>query len=173
LLKPALRGVPLGIDKHKVMAIVASNDILFGLRGRVGDFVFRRVYGKTVVSRRPGKQDPAKQSEGRKKTRSDFKEAVAWATSVLRDPLQKAYYKQRAREWNLTNAYIAAIKDHMRNPAVKQERKAISAPAGKPEVSLHETRVRILKSIGKKCAGLEHTCKRSMVNAQMLMTEQG
>jgi hypothetical protein len=101
------------------------------------------VYGKTVVSRRPGKQDPAKQSEARKKTRSNFKEASAWAKSVLRDPQRKEYYKQRAREWDLTNAYIAAIKDYIRNPVVTKH-KALTVSLAKKNVLLHETRAEII-----------------------------
>jgi hypothetical protein len=98
------------------MAVIPEDDDLrYGLRGKWGDVVFRRVYGKTVMSRKPGKQDPAKQSEARKKVRSTFKDAAAWAVQVRRDPEKKAYYNQLAREWGLTNGYIAAIKDYMRN----------------------------------------------------------
>jgi hypothetical protein len=100
------------------MATVVDNDILLGLRGRFGDMVFRSMNGKTMVSRKPGKQDPQKQSEARKKTRSNFKEASAWAVAVRRDPQVKEYYQQLAREWGLTNGYIAAIRDYMMSPEV-------------------------------------------------------
>lgn len=103
------------------MAIVAENDMLFGLRGRVGALVFRHVHGKTVVSRRPVRQDPQKQTAAQKQTRSVFKEAAAWAKRILDDPQQRKYYTQCAKEWQLTNAYIAAVKDYMRNPALRKE----------------------------------------------------
>jgi hypothetical protein len=108
------------------MAIIAEDDdVRLGLRGQWGDVVFRRVYGKTVMSRKPGKQDPTKQSEARKKTRSKFKEAAAWAMMIRRDPETKAYYQQLAKQWGLTNDYIAAIRDYMRNPAIAMQHNAV------------------------------------------------
>jgi hypothetical protein len=78
-----------------------------------------------VMSRKPGKQDPTKQSEARKKTRSKFKEAAAWATMIRRDPEKKAYYQQLAKQWGLTNDYIAAIRDYMLNPAIAMQYSAV------------------------------------------------
>jgi hypothetical protein len=101
------------------MAIISEDDDLFyGLRGKWGDWVFRRVYGKTIRSRRPRKQDPAQQSEGRKNARSKFKRASTYAMEVRQDPEKKAYYTKMAKEWGLTNDYIAAIRDYMRNPDI-------------------------------------------------------
>lgn len=108
------------------MAIISDyDDFRLGLRGRWGDMVFRRVYGKTVMSRKPGKQDPAKQSEARKKTRSKFKEAAAWAMMIRRDPEKKAWYQHLAKQWDLPNDYIAAVRDYLRNPAIAMQYNAV------------------------------------------------
>jgi hypothetical protein len=125
------------------MAIIPDDDdVRRGLRGKWGDMVFRRVYGKTVMSRKPGKQDPAKQSEARKKTRSKFKEAAAWAMMIRRDPEKKAWYQHLAKQCDLPNDYIAAIRDYMRNPAIAMQYKpvvddsCVEQPAGKRTSSL-------------------------------------
>jgi hypothetical protein len=109
------------------MAIIREDDDLrSGLRGRCGDMVFRRVYGKTVMSRRPGKQNPAKETDAQKKTRSVFNEAAAWAMVIRRDPERKAYYQQLAKQWDFPNDYVAAIRDYMRNAAIATQ---YNAPA--------------------------------------------
>lgn len=100
------------------MAIVSNNDITFGLRGQIGDFfVFRYMRGKTIASRAPRKPDPRKQSAAQRQTRLTFREASGWAVQTLRDPAQKAYYAQRAKELALPNAYTAALQEYMRRKA--------------------------------------------------------
>lgn len=103
------------------MAILSPDDLFYGTRGRVGDLVFRRVNGKTVMSRRPRKPDAAKQSDAQKKTRSKFQLATIWAKTILADPEQKARYSELAKQWGLTNARIAAIKDYMKHVEAKEE----------------------------------------------------
>lgn len=89
--------------------------------------VFRCVNGKTVMSRRPRKPDPSKQSKSQKQTRSQFKLATAWAKQILSVPEEKAYYSQLAKQWGLSNARIAAIKDFMRNKSIRRQFIGIAA----------------------------------------------
>ena len=97
------------------MAIVFNNDLTLGLRGRVGKtFVFRSVGGRTIVSHAPCKPDPQKQSAAQRQTRIRFKEAAAWAVRTLMSAEKKLYYQRRARLLELPNAYIAAVRDYMR-----------------------------------------------------------
>jgi hypothetical protein len=102
------------------MAIVFDNPLTLGLRGRFGELmVFRVVRGKTVVSHAPKKPAKSKETVEQRLTRTTFKEASRLAKNAMLDPEKKAYYKERAKEWNLTNAYTAAVKDFMSNKMEK------------------------------------------------------
>lgn len=98
------------------MARVSDNMLTMGLRGKLGpQFVFRRINGKTYASRAPRKPDKSKETVAQRNTRSKFREASHWAKCVLVDPEKRKYYLQKAKEWGLTNAYTAAIREYMRN----------------------------------------------------------
>jgi hypothetical protein len=98
------------------MAIVSDNLVTSGLRGKFGQsFVFRKLRGKTVVSHAPGQQDRSKETTAQRATRTAFADASRWAKAVLLDPEKKTYYQQRAKAWNLPNAYTAAIREYMQS----------------------------------------------------------
>lgn len=98
------------------MAKLSDNDLTTGLRGMVGkQLVFRRVGGKTIVSRAPRKPNKQKETASQRKTRRTFSDASRWAQMIILDRSKREYYRKRAREWNLTNAYTAAVKDFMRS----------------------------------------------------------
>lgn len=106
------------------MATVSGNMLTSGIRGKIGDmFVFRQIGGKTFVSRSPRKPDRRRESAAQRNTRTTFKDASRWAKSLLCVPEKKAYYKKRAQEWKLTNAYTAAIKDYMMSAQSKTIKK--------------------------------------------------
>lgn len=114
------------------MARVFGNILTAGLRGKIGDMlVFRVIRGKTFVSRAPGKPDKRKETVAQRNTRTTFRLASHWAKSTLRDPEKKKYYQQRAKDWDLTNAYTAAIKDYMRNASARtvHDQDASESPA--------------------------------------------
>ncbi len=109
------------------MAQVFNNVLTSGLRGRIGkQLVFRVVNGATIVSRAPAKPDRAKETEAQRKTRTTFRAATQWAKAQLTIPGRRDYYIQLAREWNLTNAYTAAIKDYMCNGRMRERGKSVS-----------------------------------------------
>ena len=111
------------------MAIVANNDLTRGLRGRVGNWlVFRVVRGKTIASRAPRKPDPRKQSAAQRLTRSTFREASAWAVRILLDPAKKQYYADIAKAQALPNAYTAAVREYMREVAVRRMKDRLGCP---------------------------------------------
>jgi hypothetical protein len=117
------------------MAIVDDNDLTRGLRGRFAkSFVFRSLRGKTIASHAPRKPDPRKQSAAQRQTRTSFREAAAWAMHTLGDPKQKKFYRDRATELGLPCAYIAAVRDYMRNSIKTEERKStpINLSVNKP-----------------------------------------
>ena len=47
-------------------------------------------------------------------TRDTFRDAVAYAKAVLKDPVQKAYYEKKKKQLGLNSVYQAAITDYMR-----------------------------------------------------------
>lgn len=100
------------------MAIVKSNDIIEGISGKLGNYVFKQVRGKTTICPCPPK--PTTQSESQKGTRDRFRKASAWAKNILLDGDQKAYYQKKARKLKLPNAYTAAIADYMRSAKITQ-----------------------------------------------------
>jgi hypothetical protein len=104
------------------MALVTNNDLTLGLRGKMGEFVYRRINGKTFSSRAPRKPDKSKETVRQRQTRNNFRDASAWAKRVLLDPEQKAFYTLQAHALELPNAYTAAIKAFMaanKKPAIR------------------------------------------------------
>ena len=100
------------------MAIVNTNNMIDGISGMVGDYVFKQVRGKTIMCSRPPK--PVTQSNQQRENRDRFRKASQWAKTILLEPDKKAYYQKKARKLDLPNAYTAAIADYMRNAVVKQ-----------------------------------------------------
>jgi hypothetical protein len=90
------------------------NDITSGLRGKFGEyFVFRIMRGKTFVSRRGRKPGKGTETVAQRSTRDTFRRASAWAKEILLVPQQKEYFRERAKQLNLPNAYTAAVKEFM------------------------------------------------------------
>jgi hypothetical protein len=95
------------------MAKISKDSLLHGLRGTIAkDYVCRELNGKTIFQQKPV-FDKKKSSVAQKRTRSRFSEASTYAKKVTRDPLKKEYYKKKALELQLPNAYTAAIKEYL------------------------------------------------------------
>jgi hypothetical protein len=126
------------------MAKVSDNDITRGLRGKIGkQFVFRVIRGVTYASRAPRKPDKRKETPAQRGTRATFKKASQWATAIICNPEKKKYYELRAKEWTLTNAYTAAVKEYMQNPqekiaGVHEVNKTVVAVQTKPKLEVRE-----------------------------------
>jgi hypothetical protein len=104
------------------MAKVSDNMITTGLRGKLGRlFVFRIIRGETFVGRAPRKPDKRKETELQRGTRNTFRDASRWAKTVVLDPEKKKHYQECAKDWGVTSAYTAAVKDYMSNPQAKAD----------------------------------------------------
>jgi len=103
------------------MARVKDNAVTSTLRGALGDFLFREINGKVVVSIKHRR--PARQSKQQKENRSRFKEAAALAKQALLNEEKKTYYQQQANILKLPNAYTAALREQLR--VFKAERHAM------------------------------------------------
>jgi hypothetical protein len=104
------------------MATVIGTSLLNGFSGRLGDLIFRTYNGRTIASMRPDVSESRtkKQSPAQAYTRSRFREAAAYARTMMRDPDKREQYRRKAKELNLTNAYTAALTQYLRRPKVTE-----------------------------------------------------
>jgi hypothetical protein len=143
---------------------LATGMLQRGLRGAVGDLIFRNYNGKTVVSVRPVYKNETK-TEARRQARSRFRDATFYASNAMDDVKLKAYYKQKARQLKLPNAYTAAITDYLRKAKVVVARR--SAFAAKKGDVLLITMTKPVFSIKNVRAAL-YNDKGEMLTEQML-----
>ncbi|MBI4672648.1 MAG: hypothetical protein HY741_13395 [Chloroflexi bacterium] len=79
------------------MAKTKLNPILEQIRGQVGDLVFKRYQGETILARKPdleGVEPTAAQLAHRER----FRQAALYGKLVLADPETKTIYEQAAQE---------------------------------------------------------------------------
>ena len=132
------------------MAIGYLNPMLNSLSGMLGkSLVFKTVEGRVIISNRPSA--PTKQSEQQRANRNKFKHAAAFAKTAMLDPAKKEYYKKKAKQMKLPNAYTAAITDYMRKLTIdveKDQSGTITVDISKKNFSITKADV-VLKSKGK------------------------
>lgn len=97
------------------MARVAKSTILNGISGRIGEVVVKQYSYGSVVSKRPD-MSRVKASVRQKKEQNRFKEAVAYAQSIIRHKEKKAAYAKRLKKGQ--SVYHEAIKEFMRRRPV-------------------------------------------------------
>ena len=93
------------------MARVSKNAILKGVSGAIGkQFVIKQYASGTVISAYPD-MDNVKFSELQKLKQSVFKQAVAYAQSVVRNPVKKKEFAKKLKKGE--RVYNAAIKEYL------------------------------------------------------------
>jgi hypothetical protein len=103
--------------KPILMAHLANNSPLQGLSGRVGNVIFKYYpqldngKGKTVVSKLPD-MSGITASPRQEVRRGVFRQAVAYAKSVIRDPEKKAAYEQVLKPGQ--SVFNAALSNYMK-----------------------------------------------------------
>jgi hypothetical protein len=100
------------------MAKVKQNAILEGLRGRVGNLVFRQYGDQTVVSAMPVHNPQREPTPGEAAQQARIKEAAVRAKLVLADEAGQAYYETARRRLEKRSAYHTAIHDYFGGPEV-------------------------------------------------------
>jgi len=94
-----------------------------GLRGQIGNFVFRcrRADGKTFVSNHPGEQE-GEPTDAQQSVREKFQQATVYGRSVMDDPQLKAEYKAeyKAAAKPGQSAYNVAVADFFRAPDIEE-----------------------------------------------------
>lgn len=93
------------------MARSNTSVLLKGLHGAIGKQIVVKQYGKrTVVTKYPD-MSPIRPSELQQGKRSLFKEAVAYAKNILRDPDQQALYAAKVKRGE--TVYHFALKEYL------------------------------------------------------------
>ena len=94
------------------MATNRKNVITYGLKGKIGNLIFRFWGGRQVVSSIPDFSS-VKWSKAQEENRLRFRHAMDWARQTLDDPVKRAYYCKKAKAtqtpWNL------AVADYLKN----------------------------------------------------------
>ena len=127
------------------MAKVKKNVILEGLRGRVGNLVFRQYGAQTVVSALP-QHDPRRvPTPGEAAQRARIQEAAARAKLILAEEAGRAYYEAARQRLGKRSAYHTAIHDYFGAPEVLS---AVLQDAGlqirvRDNVGVREVRVQV------------------------------
>jgi len=97
------------------MAQTRTNILALGSYGKVGDLVYRRWGKKTVISKAPSTKH-RKWTKLQKANRSLFRDAMAYARRVLKDPDVFNYYKKKRKGkqtvWNV------AVADYLLRPTI-------------------------------------------------------
>src|SRR5688572_12794308 len=98
------------------MSDVELNPTVDGYRGSIGRLVFKKYKGRTIVGKKPVRtKEPGMEELAR---RERFKEAVAYAKSVLADPVAYEFYKPIAFQRDLS-VYCCALGDFLKLPTIK------------------------------------------------------
>jgi hypothetical protein len=106
-------------DKWKAnMSKVRLNPILEGMRGKVGDLVFKRFEGQTIVSRRP-QQVHQPNSPAQLAAREKFRQAAAYAKAAFANPAIRALYAPKAKAKNLST-FALMIADFFKAPTIDE-----------------------------------------------------
>ena len=79
------------------MAHTQLNPVLINIRGKIGDLVFKRQNGGTVISKLPS-FDGRESTEAQKAIQQKFRQAVIYGKMVMADPATRALYAEAAKE---------------------------------------------------------------------------
>jgi hypothetical protein len=67
------------------------------LRGKMGDWTYRQMYGKQTIMKTPD-MSRVKWSKAQKSHRARFREAIIYARRAMADPKARAYYEKAAKK---------------------------------------------------------------------------
>ena len=99
------------------MAIIDQNIVTMGLRGRVGNLIFRSWGDKSVVSAAPSNHN-RKWSQAQTENRKRFRDAMIYARMALKDPVKQKYYRSKVK--GMQTPWNAAVADYMKKPVIHE-----------------------------------------------------
>ena len=98
------------------MSDVELNPTVDGYRGSIGRLVFKKYKGRTIVGKKPVRTK--EQSQAELARQENFKEAVAYAKSVIANPVASEFYKPIAFQRDIS-VYNCALGDFLKVPTIK------------------------------------------------------
>jgi hypothetical protein len=104
------------------MATGNINALFKELKGALGkSIVIKQYKNKTVITAYPTKNNK-KPTQLQKLYQDDFKKAIQYAQSILRNPVKKKAYEKKIKEGE--TVYHYAIKEYKRKMGIKADGKA-------------------------------------------------
>jgi hypothetical protein len=101
------------------MALV-KNVLLKGIRGKVGDKVYREIRGKTFVQAAPVYNKNRIPSQNELETRAKFSKATAFARKAMVTPELRVIYEQAKKVYRGMTAFGIAVRNALEKPLVMQ-----------------------------------------------------
>jgi hypothetical protein len=98
------------------MSKMTLNPVFDRMRGKVGDLVFRRLEGQTIVARRP-QQVHQPNSPAQQAAREKFRQAGVYAKAAFANPAVRALYAPKAKEKHLPT-FALMVADFFKPPTV-------------------------------------------------------
>ena len=93
------------------MARTKNNTLLKNVHGSVGELVVKQYAYGTVITKKPD-MSKVKKSESQKKEQNNFKDAVAYAQTIIRNKETKAAYALKLKKGE--TVYHAAIREYLK-----------------------------------------------------------
>jgi hypothetical protein len=109
LLYPCL--YPILAIKEPFMARAGKKSLLKDVRGAIGGEIVVKQYDHGIVISKYPDMSRVKRSKLQKKYQKDFKQAVAYAQSIIHDPVKKAAFQKKLKKGK--RVYTAAIKEYL------------------------------------------------------------
>ena len=95
------------------MAKITLSPMFQEIRGRLGDYVFRRTHtGEVILSKVPD-MSMVKWSKAQKAHRQRFKKAVAYAKAAMAEPKVRVVYEKMAAKMN-KRPFDMAVSDYFK-----------------------------------------------------------
>jgi hypothetical protein len=94
------------------MARVYNNELLKGVSGKLGELVIKQYKYGIVISKKPSFNKRRKKTELQKLKQDNFKKAVKYAQSILKDVKKKKAYAKKLKKG--ASVYHAAIKEYLK-----------------------------------------------------------
>jgi len=95
------------------MAKVTLSPMLKDIRGKLGDYVFRRSHTGEMTLIKLADMSKVKWSKAQKAQRQRFKQAVAYAKAAMAEPKVRAKYEKRAAKLG-KRPYDLAVSDYFK-----------------------------------------------------------
>jgi hypothetical protein len=84
---------------------------LLALRGKMGDWTYRRMYGQQTIMKTPD-MSKVKWSKAQKANRARFRKAIFYARQAMADAKVRAYYEKMAVQAN-RQPFRVAVSDFL------------------------------------------------------------